>query len=44
MDKIMKIGMAVFSGTGNTAHVAGLLGEELQKLGAARWIPIKALH
>jgi len=29
----MKIGMAVFSGTGNTAHVAGLLGEELQKLG-----------
>ena len=31
----MKIGIAVFSGTGNTAHVAGLLAEELRILGAA---------
>jgi ferredoxin/flavodoxin len=31
----MKIGIAVFSGTGNTAHVAELLAQELCRLGAA---------
>lgn len=30
----MKIGIALFSGTGNTAHVARLLASELQSLGA----------
>jgi hypothetical protein len=30
----VKIGIAVFSGTGNTAHVAGLLGKEFLALGA----------
>jgi flavodoxin/NAD-dependent dihydropyrimidine dehydrogenase PreA subunit len=30
----MKIGIAVFSGTGNTAYVAELLGKELRSLGA----------
>ena len=30
----MKIGFAVFSGTGNTAYVAELLGKELRGLGA----------
>jgi len=31
----MKIGIAVFSGTGNTAYVTGLLAKELQILGAS---------
>ena len=31
----MKIGIAVFFGTGNTAYVAELLGKELRSLGAA---------
>jgi flavodoxin len=30
----MKIGIAVFSGTGNTAYVVELLGKELRSLGA----------